>query len=589
MAVLRALTDWHILMWAVPAVCAVLLAALGSRLSNRWLHGLALTGNGLCLLQALAAQAFFLFGPTGGYDNQVRIDWLAEAPFQMVFRLDETGAWAALVLAGVTLAAQLHAAAMVSRLGGRHRFAALLQIGLAAGCLLCCAGSPLVLLVGWEGQALAAAFLAGFWEPEAGGGRVGMRWLLFQRLSGVLLTMGVFGLVLDLDVGLALVLAGVLVRAGQFPFHGWLPEVGQVPAPAAALIHGAWSTLPAVFLLIRSGGLIQTSAWAPEVLLGLALGGVLLGALAGLQQPEPTKALGWVFVMHGGLAFLGLALGDQVAAVLLVSGQAICLAGLTLAAGVLNDPLADLGAVVGLPTRWRGQWAFGVLALTSVLPPGLGWLGLGRLLVAAPEGAVGHLTLAAVGLAGLTSGWVCLRVLRQLRLRTAEAGFAALAANRWLALGPWLLAAAAAAAGGLVLGLHGEEAAGGGAGLVWGLLGAGGACLGGGLQLLLGQRRQRWLPGRLLRAQRVAQWLADSGLGIGAAVVQLPVMVARSLGVIVWRVLGEWVVDGLVVGTAYRTVQGIGMVLRGLQNGQPQRYTLLIAVAALALVLWMLR
>ncbi|HSA22422.1 MAG TPA: hypothetical protein P5076_13300, partial [Myxococcota bacterium] len=63
----------------------------------------------------------------------------------------------------------------------------------------------------------------------------------------------------------------------------------------------------------------------------------------------------------------------------------------------------------------------------------------------------------------------------------------------------------------------------------------------------------------------------------------------RALGVIVWRVLGEWIMDGLVVATAYRTVQGIGMALRGLQNGNVHRYMLVITAAALGLVLWMLR
>jgi len=589
MGVARFMAEQHLLLWVVPAITAVLLSGLGAHLGNRWLHALALAGNAWTFLQASLASMYFLLGPATGAGQPVIWSWMSLEPFQLVFRLDATGAWAVMVLAGVTLAAQFHAAAAVGRLAGRHRFAALLQIGLASGAMLGCAGAPLVMLIGWEGQALAAAFLAGFWEPEAGGGRTGMRWLLFQRLSGLLLMLGLFGLTMDEGLGLGLVLAAAAVRAGQVPFHGWLPELGQVPAPAGALLHGAWSTLPAVFLLVRAAPLVMTSGWAPEALLVLGLAGVSLGALAALQQPVPAKALGWLFVLHGGLALLGLAFGDPVAAVLLCSGQAVALGGMTLAAGALSDPLADLGAVVGLPARLRGRLVFGVVCTLSLLPPGLTFLGFGRLLAAAPAGSRANLALAAVLVAGAATGWVAERVVRSLGQRAADPALAGLPALHALALGPWLLAAAAPISGALLLWLHGDAVGGGADGLVRALAGAGAALVGASLGWVLGRGRRRVLPERLARTQRLAQWLADTGLGLGAAVVQLAVVTARALGVIVWRVLGEWVVDGLVVATAYRSVQGIGVALRGLQNGNIHRYVLVIAAAALGLVLWMLR
>jgi NADH:ubiquinone oxidoreductase subunit 5 (subunit L)/multisubunit Na+/H+ antiporter MnhA subunit len=588
MSLLRFMAEAHLLLWTVPAISAGLLSGLGARLGNRWLNALALAGNGWTCLQALLAGVYFLFGPAGGADHPVTWSWMTHAPFGMVLRLDATGAWTIAALAGVTFAAQLHAAASVGRLAGRHRFAALIQIGLASGALLACADSPLVMLIGWEGQALAAAFLAGFWEPEAGGGRTGMRWLLFQRLSGLLLMLGLFALNMgeNQGLGLGLILAAAAVRAGQVPFHGWLPDIGRVPVPAGALFHGAWSTLPAVLLLVRAAPLLEASHWAAQAVMVVGLAGVLLGALAALQQPVAAKALGWLFVLHGGLAFLGVAFGDWVAALLLASGQAVALGGMTLAAGVLTDPLAELGAVLGLPARFRGRLVFGAVCTLSLLPPGLTFLGFGRLLAAAPQGTLGNLALAAVLVAGAATGWVAQRVVRSLGAEPADEG---LPVQRGLAFGPWLLAAAAPICGALVLWLNGVAAAGGEAGWPLSLLGSGAALLGAGLGWLLGRGRRRVLPERLARTQLVTQWLADTGLGLGAAVVQVTVVTARALGVIVWRVLGEWIMDGVVVATAYRTVQGIGMALRGLQNGNVHRYMLVITAAALGLVLWMLR
>ncbi|HOX47142.1 MAG TPA: proton-conducting transporter membrane subunit [Myxococcota bacterium] len=586
MGVARFMAEAHVLLWIVPAISAVLLSGLGARLGNRWLNALALAGNGWTCLQALLAGVYFLYGPADGVGHPVIWSWMTLEPFGLVFNLDGTGAWAIVALAGVTLAAQLHAAASVGRLAGRHRFAALMQIGLASGAMLACAGSPLVMLVGWEGQALAAAFLAGFWEPEAGGGRTGMRWLLFQRLSGLLLMLGLFTLGVEEDLGLGLILAAAAVRAGQVPFHGWLPDIGRVPVPAGALLHGAWSSLPAVLLLVRIAPWVESSPWAVQAVVVVGLAGVLLGALAALQQPVAAKALGWLFVLHGGLAFLGLAFGDPVAALLLASGQAVALGGMTLAAGVLTDPLAGLGAVLGLPARFRGRLVFGLVCTLSLLPPGLTFLGFGRLLAAAPQGTLGKLALAAVLVAGVATGWVAQRVVRSLGAEPADEG---LPVQRGLAFGPWLLAAAAPACGALVLWLNGPAAAGGEQAWPLALLGSGAALAGAGLGWLVGRGRRRVLPERLAQTQLVTQWLADTGLGLGAAVVQVSVVTARALGVIVWRVLGEWIMDGLVVATAYRTVQGIGMALRGLQNGNVHRYMLVITAAALGLVLWMLR
>jgi hypothetical protein len=141
----------------------------------------------------------------------------------------------------------------------------------------------------------------------------------------------------------------------------------------------------------------------------------------------------------------------------------------------------------------------------------------------------------------------------------------------------------ALASGGVALWLHGLVAGGGeeGALRASGALAAGllGACWG-----IWRGRGAAWLQGDLTRAQRLSERLAELGLGIGEALVRLPLFLARGAGVVVWRGIGDGLIDVLLVGTAYKFIEGVGIALRLLQNGRIQRYTLVAIAAAAALV-----
>ncbi len=585
----RQMAEWHLLMWSVPAVCGVCLAGLGSRVGHRTLCFLALLGAGWPLVQAGLAAVFLLWGPSGGFDGLFQIDWMTETMFKLSFFLDSTGVWAVLVIAVTTLAAQIYALAAVARFAGRHRFYALLQLMLASGVVLFTARSLVVTLFGWEGLALSAAFLAGFWESERRGERTGMRWLLFQRTSGLLLLLGMIGMEMDVELGLTLVVAAAAVRAGQLPFHGWLADSADAPAPAGALLYGAGSTLAAIFVLVRFEDWILASDFVPDLIGVIGIAGIGLGILAGLQQHRSTKAMGWLFIMLGGFAFLGFAVGDPVASMILVTSQALVLCGMTLAIGAVVGPVAELRAVVGTPGLWRARRAYLVLSGVLVLPPSIGFAGLGRLLVAAAGGPWQLPVLLSACLGTMACGWIALRIYLQLAHRAAETSLSGARSAVWMAVAPMALACIAFALGIAAVAVHGLQVSGGVAGLAWGGLTAGTAVLGALVGWLLGRRRAEWLSGRLTRTQRIMERVAGTGLGVGEIVVQLPVLIARALGVIVCRVVGDVLIDTLILGTAYKTVEGIGIALRVLENGRIQRYTLVAVVAVLVLVISMLR
>jgi NADH:ubiquinone oxidoreductase subunit 5 (subunit L)/multisubunit Na+/H+ antiporter MnhA subunit len=587
MGLLKEMADLHVLLWMVPLFLSILVAAIGSRLPRKWLSALSIAGVGWPLLQAAAAGVFLLWGAPGGYGNRVDLDWLTGGGlFSMAFELDRTGVWAVLVGGVVGLAAQIHGLFSVSRYAGRHLFHSLVILFTGAGSMLFIAYSPMAMLIGWEGLALSGAFLAGLWASEQKGTRTGMRWLLFQHFSSVLLLMGF--LVLDMEPGLGgvLVLAAACVRAGQIPFHGWIPDSTYGPGAATALVHGMGSSLAAVFLVDRFWFLIGEHGFLPDVVGIVGISGVVFGSLACIHQQEPDRILGWLFMLYTGLAFLGFAVGDGAAARILVTGAAFALGGLALAVGGLSERWATQ-EVTGSGTHGaRRRRIFLVLALTGILPPSVSFLGLGRLLVSLPAGTVGIALLWTVIVSFFMVGWALQRVHRALAM---DPGAKDASTSGFMDAVPSAMGAITFALGLAGLFFIGKFVVGGWVGVGYAGLATGAALVGWLLGWVVARKRLSARTGRLTYSQRVMNRVAETGLGIGEILVQLPVMIVRTLGVIVWRGIGDFVLDTLIIGTAVKTVEGTGITLRFVHNGRIQRYTLVVVLATLLMIIIMLR
>lgn len=586
MAWLRELVELHPLLWLVPLLVGPLLAAVGSRLSRRWMSLLALAGIGWTLVHAALAVVYLLWGPAGTAQTRLRFDFMTGDPlFALVFDLDLQGGWAVLLAAVMALGAQIHARFAVSRFTGRHRFFGLLLTMTGAGGFLFTAHSPAAVFIGWEGLALAGAFLYAFWESDERGARAGMRWLLFQRASGLLLLLGLLLIDLDRTLAASLLVAAACVRAGQFPWHGWIPASTQGTASATALVYGVGSALASVFLLGRAWGMIASTGFLPDVLGAVGAAGVLLGILAALQQQDPMKVIGWVYMLQTGMALLAFSAGDPAAANLVVTSEVLVLGGAVLACGGLAERVARFETAGGTSFGLRSRWAYLVLTLAWIGPPSLGFVGLGRLLGSMPHHTAGVLLLVLVGLASAGTGWLFQWIGQDASRREASSNGAA---SAWAFILPLVLWGLAFAAGIAALILFGPVGAGGGRGLVAAGLAAAGALCGWVIGWALARRRGARVAGRLTTTQRSMDRIAETGLGVGELVVQLPVVLARGLGVVIWRGLGDFVVDTLILGSAVRTVEGIGAALRYVQNGRIQRYTLVTLLAVLLLVWIML-
>ncbi|WP_027016826.1 NADH-quinone oxidoreductase subunit NuoN [Comamonas composti] len=111
--------------------------------------------------------------------------------------------------------------------------------------------------------------------------------------------------------GLVFIVAGLAFKLGVVPFHMWVPDVYQgAPTAITALIGGA-PKLAAFAIVIRLlvDGLLPLAVDWQQMLAVLAVGSLLIGNLAGLQQTNIKRMLAYSTISQMGFVLLGLMSG----------------------------------------------------------------------------------------------------------------------------------------------------------------------------------------------------------------------------------------------------------------------------------------
>jgi multicomponent Na+:H+ antiporter subunit D len=111
---------------------------------------------------------------------------------------------------------------------------------------------------------------------------------------------------------LGLFVAGLLIKAGIVPFHGWLPDAYTGAPPAASvLLAGIVTKAGGVYALIRLGGDLFGERAELRALL-LLLGGfsIVVGAFAAMGQKDMKRMLAWSSISQVGYIVLALGAGN---------------------------------------------------------------------------------------------------------------------------------------------------------------------------------------------------------------------------------------------------------------------------------------
>lgn len=393
-----------------------------------------------------------------------------EAPLGIRLQLDAPGLLMLLLTALVMLAATLHAMVAGDKASQQPAFWPAWLVLLTGLNVVTLSLDLFNLYVGLELLTLAAVALVATRQSDTALAAA-MRYLILAMLASLAWLLGVamlYGATGTLDMqllgerlqagplvafALALLLAGLLLKAAIFPLHGWLPLAHASAPGAVSAVLSALVVKVAVLVLWRlyqGPGQAVGMLEAGPVLATLGAGAIVYGSLLAFRQNRLKPVIAYSTVAQ--LGYLLLVLGMPLSAAwqgawihLLAHGlakAAMFLAAANLLRGLGDDRLTLLaGAGARLPLS---AMAIGLAAVSLMgLPPSGGFIGKWLMLQAAFDAGAWH-WFAVLLLGSLLAAAYLFRVLAYL-LEQPEESPPALKAPvaplaEWLALSLALLA-----------------------------------------------------------------------------------------------------------------------------------------------------
>jgi NADH-quinone oxidoreductase subunit M len=230
---------------------------------------------------------------------------------------------------------------------------------------------PMYLLIrvwGGDGARRAAAWFAGFHALSLA--------LIIATVVIVIVEAGVQSSDMTADltkfsvtaetVGFWLSFTAFGIAMAIFPVHTWMLEAqSKANAGVATLLSGTMLLLGAYGMMRISLVVFPTSAhYYSFAITGLAVVGAGWGAIAALRQDELRRFIGYMNVVQMSLVLLAIGAQTSVAlvgAVLLLAGQAVASAMLTLVSGAVEErtrttSIRAMGGLVTQAPRLAGFW-----------------------------------------------------------------------------------------------------------------------------------------------------------------------------------------------------------------------------------------
>ena len=195
------------------------------------------------------------------------------------------------------------------------------------------------------------------------------------------------------------------IKVPLFPFHTWLPDAHtEAPTAASVLLAGVLLKLGTYGLLRFNLGLFPdaTVRLAPWIA-GLAVIGIIYGAIVAIVQPDVKRLVAYSSVSHLGFIVLGIfALTSQglQGGVIQMVNHGLTTGALFLLIGMLYDrrhtrEIADYGGLAQVMPLFAGFFLF--TAFASIGLPGLnGFVGEFKVLLGAYVSLPGHAVVAAL-------------------------------------------------------------------------------------------------------------------------------------------------------------------------------------------------
>lgn len=260
------------------------------------------------------------------------------------------------------------------------------------------------LFIFWELTSISSYLLIGYYHKSARSRAAALQALLvtgsggLAMLAGILLLGRMAGTFLVSELNaldaaelvarpgfptiLVLILLGAFTKSAQFPFHFWLPNAMEAPAPVSSYLHSATMVKAGVFLLARLHPLLSASPlWMPIVApVGAAT--MILGVVMGLGQRDLKKILAYTTISVLGTLTMLLGFGSEAAikaAIVYLLAHALYKATLFMTSGSIDHETGsrDPDVLGGLRRAMPFTATAAILAGISMagLPAMLGFVG----------------------------------------------------------------------------------------------------------------------------------------------------------------------------------------------------------------------
>ena len=407
-------------------LCAIFAPTLGACLLPLLGQASARARNALAFLLVAASLACSLAlvpQVLGGATVTAAVDF--GASFSFKFQADGLAVFMAIVSSLISAIIVLYSTGYIShyRYQNEYYFMVVLFLGAMMGLVF--SAHLIVLYVFWEITAIASWRLIGFFREKDYVLRADKAFLV--TAFGALAML--FGFVMianqagsfDLtaiaaaarhshfsDLGVALILLGILSKSATLPLHTWLPDAGVAPSPVTALLHAAVLVKIGVYVYARLFivAMPLSETWQTIVLV-IAAASALVSAGAALLETDLKRIIAFSTVSQIAFIFLGFASGTTVGiagALLYILMHGLAKGGLFLCAGIVEHGThtKDVRQMGGLArTMPITAVAFFACALSVMgVPPFGGFFSKFMVIL----GAVGYAGLPAEALAKAGAG-----------------------------------------------------------------------------------------------------------------------------------------------------------------------------------------
>jgi len=393
-----------------------------------WVHRLAPRRSGWILASLPFALTVYFVSYMGslaaGQTFRAVFPWIPFLGINLTFLLDGLSLLFCLLITGIGTLVVIYSGGYLTGHPELGRFHAYILMFMASMLGVVLSDNAISLFVFWELTSLSSFFLIGFDHEREAARVAALQALLVTGLGGLallagLLLMGQIYGTLELTQMIAqgggplqshplflpilfLVLAGAFTKSAQFPFHIWLPNAMEAPAPVSTYLHAATMVKAGIYLMARVNPLFAGSeAWF-WMLVGAGAVTMVLGAYLAMVQTDLKRILAYSTVSAlGTLTFL-LGLGttraaEAAMAYLLVHG--LYKGALFLTAGAVDHGTGtrDVNELGGLREAMPiTALAAGLAALSMAgIPPFFGFIGK-EAIYAAASGAPTAQGLATV-------------------------------------------------------------------------------------------------------------------------------------------------------------------------------------------------